>query len=64
MKNILFTLALLISFNSFGQTEEVIKYYKSGAVKFKVNLSSNHLQQLTSQTVILTNNVIQDAIKS
>ncbi len=29
MKNILFILALLISFNSFGQTNEAIKFYNS-----------------------------------
>ncbi len=37
MKNILFTLALLVCFNSFGQTEEVIQYYDSGGIQFKVN---------------------------
>ena len=39
MKNILFTLTLLISFNSFGQTGEVIAYYESGEVKSKANYS-------------------------
>ena len=33
MKNILFTLALLISFSSFGQDGIVIDYYESGAIK-------------------------------
>ena len=33
MKNILFTLALLISFISFGQTAE--EYYKMGVAKFQ-----------------------------
>ena len=41
MKNILFTLALLISFSSFGQEDIkqglVIKYFKSGEVMSKVN---------------------------
>ena len=41
MKNILFTLALLISFSSFGQDDIkqglVIDYYESGEVKSKVN---------------------------
>ena len=41
MKNILYTLALLVSFNSFGQDDIkqglVINYYESGAVKDKVN---------------------------
>ena len=41
MKNILFTLALLISFSSFGQDDIkqglVVKYYDNGAVKSKVN---------------------------
>ena len=43
MKNILFTLALLISFNSFGQTEEVM-YYPNGAVKVKFNVVDDKLQ--------------------
>ena len=41
MKNILFTLALLVSFSSFGQDDIkqglVIDYYESGEVKTKVN---------------------------
>jgi antitoxin component YwqK of YwqJK toxin-antitoxin module len=41
MKSILFTLALLISFSSFGQDDIkqglVIEYYESGAVQSKVN---------------------------
>ena len=41
MKNILFTLALLISFSSFGQDDIkqglVIGYYESGEVEDKVN---------------------------
>ena len=41
MKNILYTLALLVCFNSFGQDDIkqglVIEYYESGEVKSKVN---------------------------
>ena len=41
MKNILLTLALLISFSSFGQDDIkqglVIQYYESGEVNHKVN---------------------------
>jgi len=49
MKNLLFTIALLISFSSFGQVKllnvydeaikqgEAIGYYESGAVKYKSN---------------------------
>ena len=41
MRNILFTLALLISFSSFGQDDIkqglVIEYYESGEVEYKVN---------------------------
>ena len=37
MKNILFTLALLISFGSFGQNDpEYLKYFNSGNSKFQV----------------------------
>ena len=36
MKNILFTLALLISFSSFGQNDqEYLKYFNSGSSKFQ-----------------------------
>ena len=41
MKNILFTIALLISFSSFGQDDIkqglVTGYYESGEVDYKVN---------------------------
>ena len=40
MKNILFIIALLISFNSFGQDVKqglVTEYYESGEVESKVN---------------------------
>ena len=40
MKNILYTLALLVSFSSFGQDAKqglVTEYYESGEVKYKVN---------------------------
>jgi antitoxin component YwqK of YwqJK toxin-antitoxin module len=41
MKNILYTLALLVCFYSFGQDDIkqglVIEYYESGEVKSKVN---------------------------
>ena len=42
MKKILFTLALLVSFSSFGQDDikqglVVLDYYESGAVKNKSN---------------------------
>ena len=41
MRNILFTIALLISFSSFGQDDIkqglVTEYYESGEVDYKVN---------------------------
>jgi len=51
MKNILFTLTLLISFNSFGQTEEgniyhisgAEEYYESGEVMLEVNYVNGEL---------------------
>ena len=50
MKNILFTLALLISFSSFGQDDIkqglVIDYYESGEVKNKVNYLLKEKQEL------------------
>ena len=48
MKNILFTLALLISFSSFGQGDIkqglVTEYYESGEVESKVNYVDGQLQ--------------------
>ena len=48
MKNILFTLALLISFSSFGQDDIkqglVVKYYESGAVFSQSNYVDGKLQ--------------------
>jgi len=48
MKNIIYTLALLISFSSFGQVDikqgERIIYYESGAVRYKVNYVDGKLQ--------------------
>ena len=42
MKNILYTLALLVFFSSFGQTEEIIgDYYPNGAVRWKGNYDVN-----------------------
>ena len=55
MKNIIYTLALLISFSSFGQVDikqgERIIYYESGEIKLKVNyvecLISLHVPRFT-----------------
>jgi antitoxin component YwqK of YwqJK toxin-antitoxin module len=48
MKNILLTLALLISFSSFGQDDIkqglVIQYYESGKVESKSNYVDGQLQ--------------------
>ncbi|MDA9026571.1 nicotinic acid mononucleotide adenyltransferase, partial [Flavobacteriaceae bacterium] len=48
MRNILFTLALLISFSSFGQDDIkqglVTEYYESGAVQSKGNYVDGELQ--------------------
>ena len=48
MKNILFTLALLVSFSSFGQDDIkqglVIDYYESGEVKTKANFVDGKVQ--------------------
>ena len=41
MKKLLYILALLVSFSSFGQTEEIIRYYPNGAVRWKGNYDVN-----------------------
>ena len=45
MKKLIYTLALLISFSSFGQIEEGITYYESGAIKSKVDILDYELDE-------------------